>query len=157
MNNYRNIGLYFLNIMLLIVIPISVIPNLSDDLKNYKSKTKILQSTRIDEKEYIKNFTKRVRKTFVLKMTDGTEVKLTTHKKCWKEIQSEKNLGKKVKYYLAKHRSSGMNPIQLEIENKIIYDPSEIAKWNYIIILLTIALTIYSAIKIRNYFQYKNE
>ena len=33
----------------------------------------------------------------------------------------KKYIGKEVKYYLAKHRESGTNPIQLEIENKIIF------------------------------------
>ena len=153
MTNYRNIGVYFLNIALLIVIPIYILPNLSSDLKNYKSERKILQTTRIDQREYTRKFRKRIEESLILIMTDGKEIKLTTHEESWNEIQDKKYIGKEVKYYLAKHRESGTNPIQLEIENKIIFDYSENVKWNYILIVFTIGLTIYSSIKIKHYFK----
>jgi hypothetical protein len=44
-----------------------------------------------------------------------------------------------------------MNPIQVEIDNKIIYDVHEAMKWKYLLIILTLCLSLYSGYKLRQY------
>jgi hypothetical protein len=139
------------------MVPLFVVPNLSTNIKNYESEIKILESTRIDEREYSKNFQKKIERTLILKMTDETEIRLSNqYGEYWKTIQKEENIGKKIKYYLGNNTSYGSNPVQLEIENKIIYDPSESVKWGYFLLLMAIGMVIYSGNKLRIFFQNKD-
>lgn len=155
MSNYRDFRLHLMTIALLLTVPFFVVPNLSTNIKNYESETKILESTKIDEREYTgKYFQKKVERTLILNMSDGTEIRLSDqYGEYWVELQNQQNIGKSVKYYLGNNTSYGSNPVQLEVENKIIYNPAKNVKWAYVLVLMTIGMTIYSGIKLRNYFR----
>ena len=86
-------------------------------------------------------------------MTDNTEVKLSAseYSDFFDEIQNVKNIGKKIKWYLENGVANNMNPIQVEIDNKIIYDVHEAMKWKYLLIILTLCLSLYSGYKLRQY------
>ena len=152
MRNYREIGLHFFTVMLIIMVPLFVVPNLSTDLKNYQRETNVLKDTRIDVREYRgKYFQKKVEKTLVILLQDESEIHLSNSQSCWKEIQNKNNVGKKITFYSGNNTADRMNPVQLEIEDKVIYDPSENAKWGYFLVLMTVGLAIYSGNKLRNY------
>jgi hypothetical protein len=159
MSNYREFWMHFMTVVLLFTVPFFVVPNLSSNLKNYESEIKTLKSTRIFEEEYTgKNLRKKVERTLILEMTDGTEIRLSTeYGEYWNELQSEHNIGKQIKYYLGNNIEYGINPVQLEVENKIIYDPSHGVKWGYILVLMTIGMAIYSRIKLKKFFSNNDE
>jgi hypothetical protein len=160
MTNYREYGMHFMTIILLIMVPFFVIPNLSTNLKNYKKETNIIIGTRINIREYTgKYFQKKTEKTLVIILKDSSEIKLSDveYHKYWDIIEAKNNIGKKITFYSGNNTAERNNPVQIEIDNKIIYDPSESVKWGYIIVFMTIGMTIYSGIKLRNYFQYKDE
>lgn len=152
MGNYREIGIHFLTIMLVIMVPLFVVPNLSTNLDNYEKENNIIKDTRIDTREYRgKYFQKKIEKTLVIILNDESEIYLSNGQNCWEEIQSKDNVGKRITFYSGNNTSERMNPVQLEIEGKIIYDPTENVKWGCFLVIMTIGLAIYSGSKLRNY------
>lgn len=159
MSNFREYTFHFFTIVLIFLCIFFVIPNLSSDLKNYNSDIKTIESSRIDEREYTGKYgDKRIEHTLVIVMTDQTELEFSAseYSKFFEELQSEKNIGKNIKYYLANYTADNMNPIQVEIENKIIYDTSESAKSKYFFLLLTLGFSLYSGHKLREYLKIRN-
>ena len=149
-----------MSILMIVLSIFFVIPNLSTDLKNYKEENKIIASSRIDEREYKGKFNqKRVEHTLVIVMTDQTELKFSAseYSKFFEELQNEKNIGKKIKYYLSNYIAENNNPIQVEIDNKLIYDLSERMKTKYLFLLLTLVFSTYSGNKLRQYLRNRNE
>ena len=152
--------MHFFTVMFVIIVPICVVPNLSTNLKNYKKETNEIIGTRIDVREYTgKYFEKKTEKTLVIILKDSSELKLNgiENHKYWKDIEAEKNIGEKITFYSGNNTAERMNPIQLEINNEVIYDPSEHVIWGYVLVIMTIGMAIYSGKKMRDYFQYKND
>ena len=153
MSNYKEYIFHFMTILMIILCVFCIVPNLSTDIKNYKEDNNIIASTRIDEREYRdRNFNKRVEHTLVILMTDNTEVKLSAseYSDFFDEIQNSDSLFKKITYF-ENGVANNMNPIQVEIDNKIIYDVHEAMKWKYLLIILTLCLSLYSGYKLRQY------
>jgi hypothetical protein len=143
-----------MSILMIILSILFVIPNLSTNLKNYKEENKIIANSRIDETEHIGKFNqKRIEHTLVIVMTDQTELKFSAseYSKFFNELQNEKKIGKKIKYYLSNIIIVNKNPIQVEIDNKLIYNARESMKSKYLFLLLTIAFSIYSVYKLKKY------
>lgn len=154
MSNFREYTFHFFTIVMIFLSIFFVIPNLSSDLKNYKSDIKTIESSRIDEREYTGKYgNKKIEHTLVIIMTDQTELKFSAseYSKFFEELQNKKNIGKNIKYYHGNYTAENMNPMQVEIENKIIYEPSESAKSKYFLLLLTLGLSFYSGNKLRKY------
>lgn len=142
--------IYFLNFVLLIFIPAYVIPNLSSDLSEYNYEIKTLEDSRIDVREYYKLFTKSTERTLVLIMTDKTEWYISRqYSDYWDELKSKNNIGKKYKLYLAFNTSYYYNPIQIEIEDDVVYGISVGLFWGYMLLILTIGTTVYSFLSLR--------
>lgn len=160
MTNYREYVMHFFTVILLILVPICVVPNLSTSLKNYKKETNEIIGTRIDVREYTgKYFEKKTEETLVIILKDSSELKLSSieNHKYWRDIEAEKNIGKIITFYSGNNTAERTNPVQLEIDNEVIYDPSEHVKWGYAMVFMTIGMVIYSGKKLRDYFQYKND
>lgn len=146
MSNYREYGMHFMTIFLVLGTSFFIIPNLSTNTKDYNSKTKIIESSRIDEEERIG---KGFEYTLVLVMSDKTELKFSDSEylKYFEELKNNQNIGKSIKYY-SRNNGETMNPSQVEIDGKIIYDLKERMKSKYILILLTIGFLTYSLYKL---------
>lgn len=95
----------------------------------------------------------------VIILKDSSELKLSSieNHKYWRDIEAEKNIGKIITFYSGNNTAERTNPVQLEIDNEVIYDPSEHVKWGYAMVFMTIGMVIYSGKKLRDYFQYKND
>ena len=160
MSNYREYFFHFMSILMIVLSIFFVIPNLSTDLKNYKEENKIIASSRIDEREYRSKYgEKRIEHTLVIVMTDQTELKFSAseYSKFFEELQNENNIGRKIRYYLTNYIAENRNPIQVEIDNKIIYDVHERMKIKYFFLLLTLCFSIYSGYKLNKYLKARNE
>lgn len=146
MSNSRDYRIHILTIVLVICTPLYILPNLSTDLKNYYRGQAVLKQTRINEREYTgRLFDKRVERTLILDLDDGTELRLSgQYYEYWGELQDKESIGKIVTYYLGNNTAYGSNPVQIELNNKIIYDTTESIKWGYLIVLATIACMMYS-------------
>jgi hypothetical protein len=158
MSNYREYGFHFMTIVLVLGTFFFVIPNLSTDTKDYNSKTKIIESFRIDEKERTtKGFQKRIEYTLVLVMSDKTELEFSDseYSKYFEKLSSNENIGKKIKYY-SRNNGETMNPGQVEIDGKVIYDLKERMESKYLLILLTIGFSTYSLYKLNLYIKKRN-
>jgi hypothetical protein len=158
MSNYREYGFHFMTIVLVFGTIFFVIPNLSTDTKDYNSKTKIIESSRIDEEERTgKGFQKRVEYTLVLVMSDKTELKFSDseYSKYFEELKSSKNFGEKIKYY-SRNNGETMNPSQVEIDGKIVYNLKERMNSKYLLILLTIGFLTYSLYKLNLFIKKRN-
>jgi hypothetical protein len=146
----RDFGIYFLTVVLIICSFIYIIPNLSTDTSDYGYETKELENTRIDKREYYRKLRKRTEYTLVLRMTDGTEWYISDqYSDYWDKLKSAKNIGKKYKLYTGNNTSHYHNPVQIEIEGKVVYDLKERLKWSYLLILMTIGLSVYSFTKLK--------
>ena len=128
---YRDFSFYLFSIVLFIFALFYTVPNLSTNLDNYQCETKILESTSIGIKEKTsRGFGTRTEKTLILTMTDGTEIRLNDqYQKHWSLLQEDIIIGKNITYYLGNNTNYGSNPVQLEIENFIVYNTSEGRKW----------------------------
>lgn len=149
---FRDISFYVFSIVIFIVALIYVVPNLSTNSDDYQHETKILESTRIDREEVTRKFVTRIEKTLVLSMTDGTEIRLSDqYIKHWSLLQEEIMIGKKITYYLGNNTRYGSNPVQLEIDNFVVYTPAEGSKWRYAFVLLVCGAMVYTVFGIRKY------
>ncbi len=139
-----------MTIVSVICTSIYIIPNLTTNLKNYDKGTGVLVDTRINEREYTgKYFQKKVERTLILNLDNGMELKLSRqYGKFWDELQAKESIGKTVTYYLGNNITCGSNPVQIELDNKIIYDPSENRIWAYLLVFMTIGCIIYSGKKL---------
>jgi hypothetical protein len=152
---FRDFSFYLFSIVLFIFALFYTVPNLSTNIDNYQRETKILESTTIGLKEKTgRGFGPRIEKTLILTMTDGTEIRLNDqYQKHWNLLQEDIIIGKNITYYLGNNTKSGSNPVQLEIENFIVYNTSEGRIWAFGFFLLTLAATVYSVFGIRKYFK----
>ena len=158
MFNYREFGIHFMTFVYVFCTSLFVIPNLTTNLKKYNKGMGILINSRIYEREYIgKYFQKKNEKTLVLNLDNGMELKLSgKYSKFWDEFQDKESIGKTITYYLGNNITYGSNPIQIELDNKIIYTPNENRIWAYLSIIMTIGFMIYSGKKIYNFFVKSN-
>lgn len=150
MFNSREFGIHLMTLVLVICTPIYVIPNLSTNLSNYIKDEGVLKDTRIDEREYTgKFFQKRVERTLILNLENGKEIRLSRqYSKYWKELQYKESIGKIITYYLANNTTWGSNPVQIELESKVIYNPSQNRMWAYLLVFMTVGCMIYSGKKL---------
>jgi len=149
----KEFGMHLLTIVLLFCSIGFIIPDLSSNLSNYNKQQKKLASTKIEEREYRNKYNQeRVSRTLIMEMSDETNwIVPNDYSNFWKEIQSEKNLNKEVTMYLS--NSLGHVPVQLSINGKLIYDVNQDLPIKYLLIFMTIGMTIYSANKLRIHFK----
>ena len=160
MSNFREYFFHFMSILMIVLSIFFVIPNLSTEINNYKEENKVIANSRIDEREYKGKFNqKRVQHTLVIVMTDQTELKFSAseYSKFFEELQNEKNNGKSIKYQLSNYIAENNNPMQVEIDNELIYDLSERMKTKYLFLLITLAISTYSGYKFRHYLRNRNK
>ncbi len=158
-SRFREFTFHFFTMVAIFISIFFVIPNLSSNKENYKSDSKTMQSSRIDEREYTGKYgNKKIEHTLVIVMTDQTELKFSAsaYSKYFEELQKENNIGKEIKYYQGNNTKKNINPIQVEIDNEIVYNTNENAKSKYLILLLTLGLLIYSGYKLKKYLKTKN-
>lgn len=124
-----------------------VIPNLSTDVSNFESETKVLVGTNIEEKVGRRG----KRDELVLLLSDGSQLYLSEqYSDHWSTFQDDRSIGKTLKFYHGKNISHGHNPVQIEMDGKLIYSPAETNIYKYIILSITLGFTIWSVILIRN-------
>jgi len=149
----KEFGMHLLTVVLIFCSIGFIVPDLSSDISNYNKQQKILASTKIEEREYLNKYNqKRVDRTLVMEMSDATNwIVPNDYSKFWAEIQSKKNLNKEVTMYLS--NSLGHVPVQLSIDRKLIYDVNQNLPVKYLLIFMTIGMTIYSINKLRIHFK----
>jgi hypothetical protein len=149
----REMGFYFMTLMLVISCITSVLSNLSDEENNYERVIKIIDSTRISEREYENKYSeRRVEYTFVIITTDKNEFYLSkSNLGNWDSLTSENLKGKKVEVLLrnTNDRTGNLNPTKVNIGGKTIISKKQNLKYNYIIIGMTILCIFYSIWLIR--------
>ena len=80
--------------------------------------------------------------TTIYKMTDNSEYNITGHHPKYNgAILSRDNIGKTIKIYTEKESTI---PLQLEIDNKVVYGINESNNTKYLLLGLTLILIIYS-------------
>lgn len=154
-----NFKIFSITAVLLFCVPYFVLPNLFTDLKNLKSETKILKSTEvITERNYSRSLPQKYISKLVMTMNDGSTLHSSEeYDKYWSVIQKKDNIGKKIKYYYGVNSSKDGNPLQLEINNKIIYKKGTNLTYAIALIVLTVILSIISVIKLRNILKNKQK
>lgn len=133
--------------VLLICTPLYIIPNLSRNLDNYRKGEGILANSRIEEREYYRKFKKKIERTLILTLDNGTLRLSTQYGQYWNQLTDKGTIGKKVTYYLGNNITEGSNPVQLEIDGQIIYDPSAEMVWGYVLLIMTMLLSLYTGRK----------
>ena len=141
----RNFFLYLITGLLLVLVVLIVIPDLSKGIKSYNKTTKTLESSRFIEKVSYHHLHKRIRRILILTMTDNTEWYVTeVNRKSWNELQQTKYIGKNFSLYFS-HEIRNVNyPVQIEIENKIIYDLNDSKFYDYMLMLLVLVMILSS-------------
>lgn len=147
----RAFGLHSMTVLFLILVPIFVIPDLSTDVSDYNSNSTILIKTQIHERD--RGWFRKPERSLQLFMEDGTLISLSSSfSNYWGLLQKKENIGKNITYYSNRNGSYIPNPNQLELDKKIVYTTKEGLIWKYLILLMTIGLSIYSGKKLRDYF-----
>ena len=149
----RNFFMYLITVLFLILAVVVVVPDLSKGIKSYNKTTKTLESSRFIEKISYRRLHKRIKRTLVLTMTDNTEWYVgEVNRKSWDELQQAKYIGKNFSLYFS-HEIRNVNyPVQIEIENKIIYDLNDSKFYDYMLLLLVLVMILSS---LRSYNQSK--
>ena len=143
----REMGFYFLTLMLVVVCITSVIPNLSTEERKYDKEIKIIDSIRVSEREYENKYSqKRIEYTLVITTTDKNEFYLSkSNLENWDSLTSLNLKGKNIEVLLRNtdNRTGNLNPISVIIDGKTIMSQKENIKDNYIIVGLTILCVLY--------------
>lgn len=158
-NKDNNFGIFLMTAVLLFVVPYFVLPNLFTDIKNLEYETKIIKSTRIlKEKNNSRSLPGKYITSLIIKMTDGSEIQSSEeYDKYWPQIQKKDNIGKQIKYYHSVNGSKEHNPLQIEINNKIVYKKNENLKYVIVLIVLMFVFTSISVIKLVNMIKAKTD
>lgn len=139
-----------MTLVLIFCVSFFTIPNLLAKKSNLKFETKILKSTELKiERNYGRSLPKSHIKTLVLTMSDGTKISSgEDYEDFWPKLQAKRNIGKVVKYYLGINTSKESNPLQIEIDNKVIYEKNANLKYVIAFIAMTFAATLFSVFRL---------
>ena len=146
-----------MTVVLIFCVSYYTIPDLLARKNDLKFETKILKSTELKiERNHSLSLPKSHIKTLVLTMSDGTIISSSEdYDQFWPRMQEKKNIGKVIKYYSGINTSKDWNPLQIEIDNKIIYNKNANLKYVIIFIAMTIASTIFSVYRLIRYINLK--
>lgn len=146
-----------MTVVLIFCISYFTIPDLLATKDDLKSETKILKSTELKiERNHSLSLPKSHIKTLVLTMSDGTIISSSEdYEQFWPKLQEKKNIGKVIKYYSGINTNKEWNPLQIEIDNKVIYNMNANLKYVIILIAMTIASTLFSVYRLVRYIKLK--
>ena len=154
----KRIGTYLITILFTVYSVFFVIPELHFNLDGLTLITKTLKdietkSYKYTAKKYFNRgsgngkrleYREQTAYTTIYKMTDNSEYNITGHHPKYNgAILSRDNIGKTIKIYTEKESTI---PLQLEIDNKIIFGLNETNQFKYIILAFTLGLIIYSVL-----------
>ncbi len=157
MKNYREYLFHAMTVVLVFCLSYYAIPNLVATTNELEFATKTLKSTELKiERNYSRSLPQSHIKTLILTMTDGTEIKSgEDYEEYWPKLQAKQNLGKVVKYYTGINTSKDWNPLQIEIDNKVIYNKNANLKYVILFIAMTFASVIFSIYRLLRYINLK--
>ena len=150
------LGTYFTTILISLYSVFFVIPELHFNHDGLTSITKTLKDIENKSYKYTESkwfntgigngrrleYRDRTGYTTIYKMTDDSEYNITGHHPKYNgAIISRDNVGKTIKIYTEKESTI---PLQLEIDNKIIFGIKESNNTKYLVLGFTFALIIYS-------------
>ena len=151
MGSLKTIGIYLATLILVFTSAVYIIPDLKINLNSYTMETKILQST--DYKTYKSTYRKwyknprrfedkeQTNYTLILTMTDGSQYSIESDKASeFQALSDPKSIGKTFKLYTDKNNK----PVQIEIDNQLIYGLQETNESNYLILAFTLGMILYS-------------
>ena len=89
-------------------------------------------------------------------MSDGSVINSSDdYEVFWPKLQEKNNIGKVIKYYSGINTSKDWNPLQIEIDNKVIYEKNANLKYVIIFIAMTIASTLFSVYRLVRFIKLK--
>ena len=151
MGSLKTMGIYLATLILVFTSAVYIIPDLKINLNSYTMETKILQST--DYKTYKSTYRKwyknprrfedkeQTNYTLILTMTDGSQYSIESDKASeFQALSDPKSIGKTFKLYTDKNNK----PVQIEIDNQLIYGLQETNESNYLILAFTLGMILYS-------------
>lgn len=147
--------IHMLTAALLLCTPTFILPNLSTDLSNYVKLQKVFSYAFIIETEYRNIFSKdKIEQDFLMVMTDSTRWYVASgDKKYWPDILNPDNANKNVTMYISNNSEKNF-PVQLEINDKIIFGVNEQMPAKYFLLFITIGLSIYSLIDVISFLKH---
>ena len=152
----KRIGTYLITLLFTVYSVFFVIPELHFNLDGLTLITKTLKdietkSYKYTAKKYFNRgsgngkrleYREQTAYTTIYKMTDNSEYNITGHHPKYNgAILSRDNIGKTIKIYTEKESTI---PLQLEIDNKVVFGIDETNQTKYIILAFTLGLIIYS-------------
>ena len=152
----KRIGTYLITLLVTVYSVFFIIPELHFNLDRLTLITKTLKdietkSYKYTAKKYFNRgsgngkrleYREQTAYTTIYKMTDNSEYNITGHHPKYNgAILSRDNIGKTIKIYTEKESTI---PLQLEIDNKVVYGINESNNTKYLLLGLTLILIIYS-------------
>ena len=152
----KRIGTYLITLLVTVYSVFFIIPELHFNLDGLTLITKTLKdietkSYKYTAKKYFNRgsgngkrleYREQTAYTTIYKMTDNSEYNITGHHPKYNgAILSRDNIGKTIKIYTEKESTI---PLQLEIDNKVVYGINESNNTKYLLLGLTLILIIYS-------------
>lgn len=144
--------LYALNIFLLVLVGYVILPDYSLNKLNFERTSGMLTSVLVEDDHFMNKRPKRLlfnnvkQKRLVLRLADSDyhEYYISDiYESYWGHIQNPNVLGKEVVMYLASE-DKRQDPFRLEIDGTVVFDTHIRFYRNTLIILFTLALTIYN-------------
>ncbi|RZK11038.1 MAG: hypothetical protein EOO46_08270 [Flavobacterium sp.] len=141
----REMGFYFLTLMLTVSSITFVIPNISSNPQDYKTIKKIIKKTWINERPFEDKTGKHIEKTFVIQATDDYEVYVSqTNVDNWDSLVEVDLCGKSFNALLRNSNNGNLNPASLQIADKTILSFNRHLYLSYLILLMTLGCVCYS-------------
>jgi hypothetical protein len=141
--------IYMLTFVLVVCAIGFIIPNLAADIEDLEKQTNTIVGTRIDQRErQSRSLEKKYEDILVVLLDNGGELRFSTYHEYWHQIEDPANTGKEITFY--KHGgNSGINPLQVIIDNKVIYKKGTQDGTSYLLLAMTAGCVIYSFYSIR--------
>jgi hypothetical protein len=138
----RTIIIYILNLLCIWISLFYILPSLFVDISQCSSKTYVLKEIQKDTFTTKKTFKEVQHINLVLVMEDNSEWDFTNRSSKQKTVLADSNnIGKTCKFYFA---PGSYVPGQVEINDQLVYGIKDGMPEEYLILLFTVALTVYN-------------
>lgn len=154
MDKKREFGIHVLTIICVVVMFSAIIPKLMTDLDKCIKDDSIITNISIQKNSYstFSKFSqkKRTVETILLYLHNGLVLALNPPNNKSNIFRDKQSIGKRITYYYTSKNITmhGIDPVQLKMDNKIIYDQKTLTFIDYSLILMTVSLMYFSGKKL---------
>ena len=135
----------------------NIIPDLLKELDDYTLKSGTIEQFRFKTEKYERRGRERIDTTLIVVLENSTELYFRdSYSEYFNKLMAP---GKLIEYYPNGHNSN-VNPVQVTVDKKIIYDLSQSKKYQYYLVIFTlfiIPVTFFKIYSLYNNMEQEND